>query len=124
MTAVAGSRPKERSRTMSERLVRMINKTPVPTALGTIALIWRAPTVGLLVTSFRPRADIQVTGWWESFFQFRYTLDNYGEVLSGQGMLQAFINTFLIAVPSTLIPLVLASMVAYAFSWLHFPFRD
>jgi alpha-glucoside transport system permease protein len=39
-------------------------------------------------------------------------------------MLQAFINTFLIAVPSTLIPLVLASMAAYAFSWLHFPFRD
>jgi ABC-type glycerol-3-phosphate transport system permease component len=29
-----------------------------------------------------------------------------------------------IAVPSTLIPLVLASMAAYAFSWLNFPFRD
>ena len=51
--------------------------------------------------------------------QFRYTLANYAEVLSGQGMLRAFINTLLIAVPSTLIPLVLASM-AYAFSWLHF----
>jgi len=45
-------------------------------------------------------------------------------VLSGQGMLQAFINTLLIAVPSTLIPVALASMAAYAFSWLHFPFRD
>jgi alpha-glucoside transport system permease protein len=124
MTAVAEPRASAHERTTSARIVRFLNKTPIHIALGIIAIIWLAPTVGLLVTSFRPRSDIQVTGWWESFLQFRYTLANYGEVLSGQGMLQAFINTFLIAVPSTLIPLVLASMAAYAFSWLHFPFRD
>jgi alpha-glucoside transport system permease protein len=124
MTAVAEPRVTARERTTSERIVRFLNKTPIHIALGIIALIWLAPTIGLFVTSFRPRSDIQVTGWWESFLQFRYTISNYAEVLSGQGMLQAFINTILIAVPSTLIPLVLASMAAYAFSWLHFPFRD
>jgi alpha-glucoside transport system permease protein len=124
MTAVAEPRAEARDRTTSARIVRFLNKTPIHIALGVIALIWLAPTVGLLVTSFRPREDIQVTGWWESFLQFRYTLSNYSEVLSGQGMLQAFLNTFMIAVPSTIIPLVLASMAAYAFSWLHFPFRD
>ena len=124
MTAVAEPQVTARERTTSERLVRFLNKTPIHIALGIIALIWLAPTIGLFVTSFRPRSDIQVTGWWESFLQFRYTLSNYSEVLSGQGMLQAFINTLLIAVPSTIIPLVLASMAAYAFSWLHFPFRD
>ena len=124
MTAVAEPRVTARERTTSERIVRFLNKTPIHIALGIIALIWLAPTIGLFVTSFRPRSDIQVTGWWESFLQFRYTLSNYSEVLSGQGMLQAFINTILIAVPSTIIPLVLASMAAYAFSWLHFPFRD
>jgi alpha-glucoside transport system permease protein len=124
MTAVAEPRVAARERTTSERIVRFLNKTPIHIALGVIALIWLAPTIGLFVTSFRPRSDIQVTGWWESFLQFRYTLANYAEVLSGQGMLQAFINTLLIAVPSTIIPLVLASMAAYAFSWLHFPFRD
>ena len=124
MTAVAEPRVTARERTTSERIVRFLNKTPIHIALGIIALIWLAPTIGLFVTSFRPRSDIQVTGWWESFLQFRYTLSNYSEVLSGQGMLQAFLNTILIAVPSTIIPLVLASMAAYAFSWLHFPFRD
>ncbi len=124
MTAVAEPRAKAQERTTSARIVRFLNKTPIHIALGLIAIIWLAPTVGLLVTSFRPRTDIQVTGWWESFLQFRYTLQNYGEVLNSQGMFQAFINTFLIAVPSTLIPLVLASMAAYAFSWLHFPYRD
>ncbi len=124
MTAVAEPRVKAREHTLTERIVRSLNRTPIHVALGLIALIWLAPTVGLLVTSFRPRSDIQVTGWWESFLQFRYTIANYEEVLTSQGMLEAFVNTFLIAVPSTLIPLTLASMAAYAFSWLHFPFRD
>ena len=124
MTAVAEPRVTTEEKTRSQRLVRFLNKSPIHIALGVIAVIWLAPTIGLFVTSFRPRSDIQVTGWWESFLQFRYTLANYAEVLSGQGMLQAFVNTLLIAIPSTLIPLVLASMAAYAFSWLHFPFRD
>ena len=124
MTAVAEPQVAARERSTSQRIVKFLNKTPIHIALGIIALIWLAPTIGLFVTSFRPRSDIQVTGWWESFLQFRFTLSNYQEVLSGQGMLQAFINTLMIAVPSTLIPVALASMAAYAFSWLHFPFRD
>ena len=124
MATVAGTRAAERPRTTTERLVRFLNKSPIHIALAIIALVWLAPTVGLLVTSFRPRQDIQVTGWWESFLQFRYTLENYQQVLTAQGMLEAFTNTLLIAVPSTIIPVVLASMAAYAFSWLSFPFRD
>ncbi len=104
MTAVAEPQVAARERSTSQRIVKFLNKTPIHIALGIIALIWLAPTIGLFVTSFRPRSDIQVTGWWESFLQFRYTLSNYQEVLSGQGMLQAFVNTLLIAVPSTLIP--------------------
>ena len=124
MTAVAEPRAKERESSTTERLVRFLNKSPVHIALGLIALIWLIPTVGLLITSFRPREDIQVTGWWESIFQMRYTLENYAEVLNSQGMFPAFINTLMIAIPSTLIPLTLASMAAYAFSWLSFPGRD
>jgi alpha-glucoside transport system permease protein len=124
MTAVAEPRARARERTTTERIVRFLNKTPIHIGLALIALIWLAPTVGLLVTSFRPRSDIQVTGWWEAFTQFRFTLNNYTEVLQSQGLLQAFINTVIIAVPSTLIPLTLASMAAYAFSWLSFPYRD
>jgi alpha-glucoside transport system permease protein len=124
MTAVAEPRAKERELSASERMVRFLGRTPVHIALVLIALVWLIPTVGLLVTSFRPREDIQVTGWWESLFQFNYTLENYVEVLNAQGMFPAFINTLMIAIPSTLIPLALASMAAYAFSWLNFPGRD
>jgi alpha-glucoside transport system permease protein len=117
---LAGSRP----RTTSERIVRAINRTPIHIALGAIAVIWLAPTIGLLVTSFRPRSDIQQTGWWETILTLRFTFENYSQVLNAQGMIGAFFNSLIITIPSTLLPLGIGALAAYAFSWLKFPFRD
>jgi alpha-glucoside transport system permease protein len=116
---MAGSRP----RTPAGRAVAALNRTAIHVFLALIGIIWLVPTVGLLVTSFRPRADIQSTGWWD-VFNLHLTLENYSQVLQAQGMLQAFINTVFIAVPSTLLPLAICAMAAYAFSWMRFPFRD
>src|SRR5207302_10936220 len=117
--AMAGSRP----RTPAGRLVAALNHWAIHVALGLIGLIWLVPTLGLLVTSFRPRSDIQSTGWWD-IFNLHLTLENYSQVLQAQGMFQAFLNTVFIAVPSTLLPLAICAMAAYAFSWMRFPFRD
>ena len=116
---MAGSRP----RTPAGRAVAALNRTAIHVFLALIGLIWLVPTLGLLVTSFRPRADIQSTGWWD-IFNLHLTLDNYSQVLQAQGMFQAFLNTVFIAVPSTLLPLAICAMAAYAFSWMKFPFRD
>jgi alpha-glucoside transport system permease protein len=109
--------------TPAGRIVAALNRTVIHVALASIALIWLVPTLGLLVTSFRPRSDIQSTGWWD-IFNLHLTLDNYRQVLEAQGMLQAFANTVFIAVPSTLLPLGICALAAYAFSWMRFPFRD
>ena len=122
--ALAGPAVQPRPRTTSERIVRALNKAPIHVALAVVGLIWLAPTIGLLVTSFRPRSDIQATGWWETIFTLRFTVENYVQVLTAQGMLNAFINSAWIAIPSTLLPLAIASMAAYAFSWVRFRFRD
>ena len=122
--ALAGPAIKARARTPAGRLVAMLNRTPIHIVLGLIALVWLAPTIGLLVTSFRPRSDIQATGWWETLSTLRFTTENYSAVLNAQGMLGAFINNLIISIPSTLLPLTIASMAAYAFSWVKFPFRD
>jgi len=116
---MAGSRP----RTPAGRVVAVLNRTVIHVFLALIGLIWLVPTLGLLVTSFRPRADIQSTGWWD-IFNLHLTLENYSLVLQAQGMFQAFLNTVFIAVPSTLLPLAICAMAAYAFSWMKFPFRD
>jgi alpha-glucoside transport system permease protein len=110
--------------TASGRLVRALGRSPVHIALGVIALIWLLPTIGLLVTSFRPRTDIQNSGWWTTFGSFHLTLENYQQVLNAQGMGQAFLNSLFIAIPSTLLPLLVCSLAAYAFSWIQFRFRD
>jgi alpha-glucoside transport system permease protein len=109
--------------TPAGRIVAALNRTVIHVALALIGLIWLVPTLGLLVTSFRPRSDIQSTGWWD-IFNLHLTIDNYRQVLEAQGMLQAFANTVFIAVPSTLLPLGICALAAYAFSWMRFPFRD
>ena len=122
--ALAGPAIQDRPRTLSGRILKVINRTPIHVALALIGLIWLAPTIGLLVTSFRPRSDIQATGWWETLSTLRFTTENYAAVLGAQGMLGAFVNNLIISIPSTLIPLTIASMAAYAFSWVKFPYRD
>jgi alpha-glucoside transport system permease protein len=124
-TSVASERiATAREETASARLLRGLNRTPIHIFLGIVAVIWLAPTIGLLVTSFRPRTDIQSTGWWEVLSTLRFTAENYQSVINANGMGQSFINSIIIAVPSTLLPLAVCSLAAYAFSWLRFPFRD
>jgi alpha-glucoside transport system permease protein len=110
--------------TASARILRGLNKTPIHIFLGIVAIIWLAPTIGLLVTSFRPRTDIQSTGWWEVLSTLHFTTANYESVINANGMGQSFLNSVIISVPSTLLPLAVCSLAAYAFSWLRFPFRD
>jgi alpha-glucoside transport system permease protein len=111
-------------RTFSGRLVAFISRTPVHVGLLLIAVIWLVPTIGLAITSFRPRGDIQASSWWSSLTDFNFTLHNYDLVLDNGRMGPSFINSILITIPSTLLPLAIAALAAYAFSWISFPFRD
>lgn len=181
------------------------SKTLVNTILAVICLIWLIPTVGLLVSSFRPASDILKSGWWtvaphrenvtEDQIQLPkdtdlrqpievqgktytdaelrkgvkapdgstliwenrrarlidiqkpgwkmnadFTLDNYKGVLTGKtyklvqpdgsertekgsNLSRAFLNTIVVSIPATVIPILIASFAAYAFAWLKFPFR-
>ncbi len=53
-----------------------------------------------------------------------FTLDNYKEVLFKEGIGRAFMNTLAVALPSTLIPLIICSFFAYALTWMRFFGRD
>jgi alpha-glucoside transport system permease protein len=124
MTALQDTTVQAPPRTMSERLARMVGRSPVHIILGLIALVWLVPTLGLLITSFRPGADMRATGWWNVIVEPRFTLANYERVITNEGMGQAFLNSLFITVPSTLLPLLVASMAAFALAWVKFPFRD
>lgn len=172
--------------------------------LALICLLWTIPTIGVLVSSFRDREEINRTGWWTIFphnefvkvdtitldrqtpldqpinipslgltlssdqLQAGYTLDdgrqvtwesrrqrtiavqdkqlvsntnftlnNYRSVLTGKtqtgdGQEQSdagtnfgssFLNSVAVAVPATVIPILLAAFAAYGFAWMRFPGR-
>jgi alpha-glucoside transport system permease protein len=177
-------------------------------ALVLLVLLWTIPTLGIFVSSFRNRFDIQTSGWWSvlphrewqtierleiadldldplgimdvrgavgTFEELRegvqsedgdyqvtwvgnrrlgrieiqeqvwtvnwdFTLDNYQqviggkdfeiidndgnvEVIPGDDMSNAFLNSLAVAVPSTIIPILIAAFAAYGFAWMNFPGR-
>ncbi len=113
---------------LSTRLVELLNAAPIHLALILIGVIWLVPSVGLLVTSFRARQDILTSGWWMAFVQGRFTLENYQRVLQPTSASDTigldFINSLIITIPSTILPVFIASLAAYAFAWLKFRGRD
>lgn len=221
----------------TSRFLQWIKGLPVHIILIGLCAIWLLPSIGLLVTSFRPVQDINETGWWTSLspvkgyeeFQSycaschgedgtqisaanltdpelvqnyrrsfallssltreidgeihigtipvpddqtaatiasymrrisgieerpRFTLNNYIDAITGyrgnstyqsdcslgeqsvdlncdisdlanpRGMGRAFINSLLVAIPSTILPILFASFAAYAFSWMDFKGRQ
>ena len=91
-----------------------------------IAIMWTIPTAGLLISSFRPQADVQSSGWWTFFSNPNVTLDNYKAVVTGSdtNLATYFVNSIVITIPAVVIPICLATMAAYAFAWMKFPGRS
>ena len=56
-----------------------------------------------------------------------FTTNNYNTVLfspmAGQSIFQAFMNTATVAIPATIIPILVAAFAAYALAWMEFPGR-
>ncbi len=92
-----------------------------------VCLVWTIPTIGLLVTSIRTKEDAAASGWWSSlatFWKSDWTFDNYSQVLEGNDMASAFLNSLIVAIPATVIPIMFAAFAAYAFTFMRFPGRD
>ncbi|WP_226344688.1 carbohydrate ABC transporter permease [Agilicoccus flavus] len=95
--------------------------------VAALCVLWLIPTIGLLVTSFRDPSAANDSGWWTALANpLSLTIDNYREVLvSGQTpMLNSFLNSLVVAVPATIIPILIAAFAAYAFTFMQFPGRD
>lgn len=127
MTALPEQRP-ARSRTVMDRLEKLLTTAPVHGVVIAIAVLWTLPTAGLLISSFRQPDALLESGWWTVFTPplepSQFHLGNYIDVLTGQGMGQAFLNSLVISIPATVMPIAIATFAAYALAWMRFPGRQ
>jgi alpha-glucoside transport system permease protein len=103
---------------------RFLRSLPLHAVLLGMIVVWSVPTVALLVSSFRDPTDIVGSGWWNALRTWNFTLENYDTVLGRRGMGDAFVNSVIITVPSTIIVILIAAFAAYAFAWMDFPGRN
>jgi alpha-glucoside transport system permease protein len=90
-----------------------------------LCMLWLLPTLGLFVSSFRPRNQIALSGWWTAFNgPLSFTLKNYQNVLGRANMGRSFLNSLIISLPATIIPISIASFAAYAFAWMRFKGKE
>ncbi|PKO16411.1 MAG: sugar ABC transporter permease [Chloroflexi bacterium HGW-Chloroflexi-10] len=93
-----------------------------------LCLLWTLPSFGVFVSSFRLPDQIALSGWWKAFetpLEFsQWTLENYAEVLTSGGLANSFLNSLIVTIPSTLLPIMISAIAAYAFAWIKFPGRE
>jgi alpha-glucoside transport system permease protein len=107
------------------RLVAALGNGVVQVLLALVALFWLMPVFGLLIASLRSEQSNTAGGWWTIFTQpAQLTLDNYADLAGNATIWQSFLNTVYIAVPSTVLVVVISALAAYALAWIDFPGRD
>ena len=107
-----------------KRVKPMLERVPLHLIVVLVTLIWLLPTIGLLVSSFRPPSEIRTSGWWEILIPpIELTIQNYRAVLAEADIGTAFMNSVMIAVPATAMPILVAAFAGYALAQMRFPGR-
>lgn len=186
------------------RRQRLFSSILINGSLAILVLLWTIPTMGLFISSFRERFDIQTSGWWTVFphrewvttatldpkelgldatqpmdvegmivtfealregvetpngnrvqwvgnrrlgrlevqeqqwtVNWDFTLANYQQILGGKdfeytnadgsvevipgdNFWSGFFNSLAVAIPATVIPILIAAFAAYGFAWMNF----
>jgi len=122
---IAGPRIATKSEPIAARLGRGLTRGPLNVFLILVGLFWLIPSFGLLISSFREPADYAESGWWTVLSEpAALTLNGYKDLIGNESMMQGLLNTVKIAVPSSILVVVIAALAAYAFAWVGFRGRD
>lgn len=84
---------------------------------------WFMPILALLISSFRPQIDTASSGWWTAFARPVLTADNYLLALDQLKVGASLGTSLAIAIPATVLTVILSMIGAYALVRMKFPGR-
>jgi alpha-glucoside transport system permease protein len=117
--------PVDRREGVGHSVVRALSHAPLTILLVVIGVMWLVPTLGLFFTSLLPAQLVSSEGWWSVISTPSIaTLENYRNIFADEAITSALVTTVWIAIGSTILPIIVAAMAAYAFAWMDFPGRD
>ena len=96
---------------MADRAHYDSGKVVIYAVASLLVLSYAVPYVYLVSTSLKPPADVQQIP--PSFFPNRVSFENFGTVIGTVGLPQAFLNSTIVAVLTTLLSLLIAVPAAY-----------
>ena len=102
MSVATASRPESTAAVGSTSwILQKVQRVALHVAVIALTVAWVVPTLGLLVSSFRPASDIITTGWWTALSPpFSFTLKNYSDMLDQSNLGSAIFNSFMVSIPS------------------------
>jgi alpha-glucoside transport system permease protein len=125
MATRAEAQPVVLEESFATRMVRFLSRTPVYLLIAFLGVLWLIPTFGLFFTSVIEPAEIGQIGWWEILSKpSEATFENYREIFDNEAITTSIVTTLWVAIGGTILPIIVASLAAYAFAWLEFPGRD
>lgn len=96
---------------MTDSAPRDFGRVVINAVAGLLVLSYALPYVYLLSTALKPTADVQQIP--PSFFPNRVSLENFGTVIDTAGLPEAFLNSTMVAVMTTVLSLLIAVPAAY-----------
>ncbi len=92
-----------------------------------IALIWIIPFLGVFLSSIRPYSEVQF-GWW-NINPFHLDFHNFVDAWNGISatnapLSRAMLNSLIVTVPATFIPIFVAALAAYSFARFKSRIKD
>jgi multiple sugar transport system permease protein len=83
-----------------------------------VATLWLIPFLGVFIASIRPFSEVQF-GWW-NLQPLTFSISNYVDAWTGQTsgtpLSGAMLNSLLVTIPATFLPILLAALAAYSFA--------
>ena len=92
---------------------RRLRRLPLHLGMAVVGVLWLVPTVGLLVTSLRPRALFATSGWWQAITRpSQLTMENFRRIVEDDSFVISLWNTVLITVPASVGVVLLGALAA------------